>query len=74
MQSVKNSRNRPDREQNRLATKMNVPPVDDNLYVKLLQNRDIPYQLNLLLLTDWSAKQSNPILDLANLTSKIAGQ
>ena len=76
-----------DREQERLATKMCVPPADENLCIKSLQSRDIPYEAGLNNLTVWIAKQSrlalltvqiakqsNPILDLVNLTSKIARQ
>ena len=31
-----------DTEYKRLVTDMNVSPVDENLYVQSLQNRDIP--------------------------------
>ena len=33
-----------DREQKRLNTEMNLPSVDENLYVKSPQNQDIPYE------------------------------
>ena len=33
-----------DREQKKLTTEMNVPSIDENLYVKSLWNRDIPYE------------------------------
>ena len=33
------------REYRRLTTNMNVPPVDKNLYVRLLRNRHIPYDI-----------------------------
>ena len=31
------------REYRRLAINMNMPPVDENLYVRVMRNRDIPY-------------------------------
>ena len=31
------------REQKRLETSMNIPPVDDNLYIHTLRGRNIPY-------------------------------
>ena len=34
-----------DRQQKRLATEINVTPVDENLYVKSQWNRDIPYEI-----------------------------
>ena len=33
------------REHRRLETNMNVPPVDENLYVQTLRNRNIPYNV-----------------------------
>ena len=33
------------REYRRLATNMNVPPVDENLYVRSLRNRNIPHDI-----------------------------
>ena len=33
------------REYRRLTTNMNVPLVDENLYVRLLRNRNIPYNI-----------------------------
>ena len=51
MQSVKMEESRLDREQKRLATKINVPPVDENLYVKSLQKKRHTLKDNLLLLT-----------------------
>ena len=44
MPNVKMAQSRLDREQKRLATEMIAPPVDENLYGKSLQNRDIPYK------------------------------
>ena len=90
MQSVNMTESRLDREQKRLATDMNVPAVDENLYVYhykietylklnlLLLTMRIAKQSNLtpnlVLLTVRIAKQSNPILGLVNLPSKIARQ
>ena len=36
-----------DREYKRLVIEMNVPCVDENLYVMSLQNRDIPFKTQL---------------------------
>ena len=33
-----------ERDQKRLTAEMNEPYVEENLYVKSLQNRDIPYE------------------------------
>ena len=76
-----------EREQRRLATKMNVPYVEEKLYAKNLRNRDMPYETrlltarisqqsnptpNLALLTAWISKQRNQYLGIVNLPSKIA--
>ena len=36
-----------EREQKWLATEMNVPYVEENLYLKSLQNKDISYETRL---------------------------
>ena len=33
------------RENRRLTTNMNVPQVDENLYIRTLKNRNIPYDI-----------------------------
>ena len=53
---------------------MHVPPVDENLYVKLLTKETYLTKLNLLLLADRIAKQSNLTPDLALLTVRIRKQ
>ena len=37
-----------EKEQKRLATEMNVPYVESNVYVKSLQSRDISYETRLI--------------------------
>ena len=49
-----------DREHKRLATEMNVPPVDENLYVKSLWNRDIPYETWLSTFDNQNSKTKQP--------------
>ena len=45
-----------DKEPKRLATEMNIPPLDENLYVKSLQNRDIPYETQLSIFDNQNSK------------------
>ena len=44
------------REYRRFTTNMNVPPVDANLYVKSLRNRDIPYDTRCRLFDNQNSK------------------
>ena len=62
-------RSKLDREYRRLTTYMNVPLVDENVYIRSLGNRDIPYDTKLCTLTTRIAEQSSPILDLLHLTA-----
>ena len=63
-----------DREHERLATEMNVLPVDENLYVKSLLKETYLVRLYLALLTAKITKQCDLILGLALLTARIAKQ
>ena len=54
-----------EREQKRLATEMNIPPVDENIYVKLLQNRDIPHETQFTILMVKIVKYSSLASHLA---------
>ena len=60
MVSVKMAEGRVDRKQNRLATEMNVTSVDENLYWKSLQNRDIPYKTWITNFDSKSSKATQP--------------
>ena len=70
MLSVKMAEGRLDREQKRLATDMNVPPVDENLYVKWVWNRDIPYEALLTSLNSQNSKPKQPSTQLSTFDSQ----
>ena len=49
-----------DREHKRLATKMHIPPVDENLYIRSLGNGDIPYETQLSTFDNQNSKTNQP--------------
>ena len=49
-----------DREYKKLVTEINVPPVSENLYVRSLWNRDIPYKTWLSTFDNQNSKTKQP--------------
>ena len=74
MQIVSVAESRLDGEQERIATEMNVPSVDENLYIKSLQNRDMPYKSQLTIFDSQNSKTKQPNTQLSTLTVRIAKQ
>ena len=48
------------REYKRFTNNINVPPVDKNLHVRLLRNRDIPYYTRLITFDNQNSKTKKP--------------
>ena len=57
------------RQQKRLATEMNLPYVE-NLYVKSLRNRDIPYKTRLTTFDSQNIKTKQPYTQLSTFDNK----
>ena len=47
-------------EYKRLNTNMNVPPVDENLYVRSFRNRDTPCDTRLITFNNQNSKRKKP--------------
>ena len=67
-----------EREQRRLATEINVLYLEENLYLKLLRNRDIPYETRFMTFNSQNitTKQSyiqHSTFDSKNIKTKQPG-